>query len=179
MKAEPDTHFFFWGSSVLSQWHRSSFTLNGVDYVTAEQAMMYGKAKLFDDDEIAQQILETRDARKQKSLGRKVRGFDPVLWDKEKFRIVCDISFAKFDQNDGLRRKLFQTGNREIVEASPHDLIWGIGLDEATARITPVEQWPGENLLGKALDKARDLLVAKYSDVDVKVEDGRSPLEDT
>jgi len=156
-------YVFFW-SGPFSQWQRAEFDLDGIRFNTAEQAMMYGKAMLFGDDEIARQIVATRDARKQKALGRQVRGFDPAVWDARKAEIVRRANLEKFRQNRGLRRKLFQTGRNTLVEASPLDAIWGIGLDAATAHVTPPEQWPGENLLGKILTDVRETLRAEFPD---------------
>lgn len=158
-----DQYEFFW-SGPFSQWKRVRLERDGVAFNTAEQAMMYGKAMLFRDDRIAQQILATNDARKQKALGRQVKGFDGAIWDAHKADIVRRANMAKFGQNKGLRRKLFQTGQRTLVEASPHDAIWGIGLDEATARTVPPADWPGQNLLGKILTEVREELRTLHPD---------------
>ena len=158
-----DKYHFFW-SGPFSQWQRARFEMDGVEFNTAEQAMMYHKAKVFGDDTIAEAILATSDARKQKALGRKVKGFDNAVWDKHKEDIVLRANRAKFGQNKGLRRKLFQTGDRQLVEASPLDLIWGIGLDADNARTTPPDQWPGKNLLGKIITQVREELRQQYPD---------------
>ena len=158
----PDDHYHFFWSGPFSQWQRARFEMDGVEFNTAEQAMMYHKAKVFGDDAIAEQILATSDARKQKALGRKVKGFDNAVWDQHKEDIVLRANRAKFGQNKGLRRKLFQTGDRMLVEASPLDLIWGIGLDADNARSTPPDQWPGQNLLGKIITQVREELKAEF-----------------
>lgn len=156
--------FEFYWSGPFSQWQHSEFVLEDVTFNTAEQAMMYFKAVLFKDDEIAKQILAADDPGKQKALGRRVRNFDSATWDAHREDIVLRANRAKFGQNKGLRRKLFQTGYKLLVEASPLDTIWGIGLDEANARITPPEQWPGQNLLGKIVTQVREELRAEYPD---------------
>lgn len=163
MTYDPDDYVFFW-SGPSSQWHKATFTLDGPTFNTAEQAMMYLKAQLFDDQPVAERILATGDPRKQKALGRQVANFDAAIWDQHKVAIVERINMARFTQNKGLRRKLFQTGARTLVEASPLDTIWGIGLDEVNARQTPLDQWPGQNLLGLALTKVRDTLRAEFPD---------------
>lgn len=157
----PAGHHFFW-SGPFSQWQRSEFTHDGVRFVTAEQAMMYQKAKLFADDVTASEILETEEPGKQKALGRKVRNFDQAIWQKHREDIVYQISFSKFDQNKGLRRKLFQTADLELVEASPFDAIWGIGIDAAMAETMEPDAWPGMNLLGKTLTRVRQDLKECY-----------------
>ena len=156
-----DNYEFFW-SGPFSQWKRARFQIDGVDFNTAEQAMMYGKAMLFGDEGTAQKILATSDARKQKALGRQVRGSDNAKWGAYKEDIVREANRAKFSQNEGLRRKLFQTGRKLLAEASPMDAIWGIGLDEETARSVPPDQWPGQNLLGRILTDVREELRAQY-----------------
>jgi ribA/ribD-fused uncharacterized protein len=158
-----DTHVFYW-SGPFSQWQTCSFEIENHVFNSAEQAMMFLKAKLFGDDVIAQKILDARDPGKQKALGRQVAGFTEDLWDVHKIDIVTRINLAKFDQNKGLRRKLFQTGDRTLAEASPLDVIWGIGIDANTALTTDPSLWPGQNLLGQALTDVREKLRIKYPD---------------
>lgn len=169
MAGADDAFHFFW-SGPFSQWQRAEFVLDGDEFNTAEQAMMVGKARVFGDRLVAAKILATRDARKQKALGRQVRGFDNAVWDQHKVDIVRRANLAKFRQNKGLRRKLFQTGDRVLVEASPLDAIWGIGLDADAARQTPPDAWPGQNLLGKVLTEVREVLRAEFADEAALVE---------
>ncbi|MGR3648149.1 MAG: NADAR family protein [Shimia sp.] len=154
-------YHFFW-SGTFSQWHRSDFVLADKSFQTAEQAMMYEKAMLFGDVEIAAQILAETDPGRQKALGRRVRNFDDAIWDTQKARIVTEITRAKYGQNKGLRRKLFQTIPLKLAEASPVDTIWGIGLDATNAAITPPDLWPGKNLPGQILTAVRDELADEY-----------------
>lgn len=156
-----DTHHFFW-SGPFSQWFACEFSLNGHDYKTAEQAMMHGKALIFGDEITARKIMEAVAPGKQKALGREVAGFDQRRWDAEKVDLVTRINLAKFGQNKGLRRKLFQTGELPLVEASPLDTIWGIGLDADAARNISPDQWPGQNLLGKVLTAVRETLARQH-----------------
>lgn len=158
-----DAYVFFWNGP-FSQWQRSEFVLDDVAFVTAEQAMMYLKAKLFQDDAVAEQILRTEGPGRQKALGRQVRGFQEGVWVQHREEIVTRITQAKYDQNKGLRRKLFQTAGKQLVEASPMDTVWGIGLDADRARDVPPEMWPGKNLLGQILTQVRDDLMARYPD---------------
>jgi len=156
---------FFWGhrpsrdgritASCLSQWWPSPFTVNGVTYQTAEHWMMAGKARLFGDEETAEKILAATDPKQVKALGRKARGFDAEAWDREKFSIVAEGSFQKFFQNSELRAFLLSTEDTVLVEASPVDPVWGIGLAADDAAAADPTQWRGENLLGFALMDAR------------------------
>jgi ribA/ribD-fused uncharacterized protein len=158
---------FFWGHTVkggrlgsecLSQWYPASFVVNGICYPTAEHYMMWSKARLFDDDEIAERITLTREPARAKALGRAVRGFDQGTWKQERFRIVVDGSTAKFSQNTQLGDFLLGTKDKVLVEASPRDTIWGIGLGAANPNARVPERWRGLNLLGFALMKARAAL---------------------
>lgn len=139
---------FFWNGP-FSNWHKSEFDYLGIWFKTAEQAMMYEKAMLFDDIEIAKQILQTDDPSEQKKLGRKVKNFDSKIWDATKVQIVKEILKCKFSQNDDLYDELLKYEGFEFVEASPYDKIWGIGFHENDA-LDNVDKW-GENLLGKIL----------------------------
>lgn len=137
--------------------------------MTAEQAMMYFKALLFEDIETAELILEATDPGRQKALGRRVKNFSDTVWDANKYEIVYRINLEKFRQNKGLRRKLFQTGQRKLVEASPVDTIWGIGLEASVAKVTPEALWPGQNLLGEVLTRVREELRAAFPNEVVQV----------
>jgi ribA/ribD-fused uncharacterized protein len=162
-----DTYHFYWNGP-FSQWQRAEFELDGVVFLTAEQAMMYHKALLFEDTDVAAKILKAEDPGKQKALGRQVRNFDEDVWDGRKRNIVKRINYAKFSQNKGLRRKLFQSGNKLLAEASPVDTIWGVGLDAATAAVTDPAMWPGQNLLGQIITEVREELRLKFPDETVQ-----------
>ena len=159
---------FFWGHKakpgdlgkhVLSQWWPARFTIDGQDYLTAEHYMMAEKARLFGDDEIRQKILAAADPGKAKALGRKVRSFDAATWDARCFEIVVRGNAAKFGQDPALGGWLRKTGAAVLVEASPVDRIWGIGLAVDDPRAQDPAQWQGRNLLGFALMRVRAALV--------------------
>jgi ribA/ribD-fused uncharacterized protein len=155
---ETSTHIYFWGS-IYSQWAKTSFLdKNKQVFYTAEQYMMYQKALLFNDTQTAQEILKTKDPKVQKALGRKVKGFSEELWNKNKYRIVVQGNLYKFEQNDKLKKELLATGSKTLVEGSPYDKIWGVGLKYDDPKILNSDNWQGENLLGKALMKVRDIL---------------------
>ena len=120
--------------------------------------MMAGKARLFGDDQVATQILGAGSPRQAKQLGRQVSGFDTARWDAEKYRIVTEGSFEKFRQHKALGAFLLSTGDQVLVEASPVDRIWGIGLAADDERAGNPLLWRGENLLGFALMEGRDRL---------------------
>lgn len=158
---------FFWGhtqkgrtvdKSCLSQWYPASFQVHGERFPTAEHWMMASKASLFGDQEMRARILASRSPGEAKKLGRKVRRFDEAVWDDRSFDIVVEGNVHKFGQNAHLRSFLLTTNNRVLVEASPRDYIWGIGMAQDHPHATNPEMWLGENKLGFALMIARDRL---------------------
>ena len=161
-------YLFFWGhrpqrdgsvgAGCLSQWWPAEFTVNGHRFATAEHYMMWRKATLFGDDEIAGHILTAAHPRRAKDLGRQVRDFDQHLWEQRRFDIVVDGSVAKFGQHEPLLAYLLGTGERVLVEASPTDRVWGIGLAASDERAADPGAWRGLNLLGFALMRARQIL---------------------
>ncbi|MGW6273482.1 NADAR family protein [Streptomyces sp. NPDC055060] len=146
------------GSSCLSQWWPSPFTVGGVAYGTAEHWMMAAKARLFSDAEAEAAVLAARTPAEAKKAGRLVRGFDGEIWARERFGVVVEGSVHKFASSAALSSYLLGTGSRVLVEASPLDRIWGIGLPADDERAQNPEQWLGENLLGFALMEARERL---------------------
>lgn len=162
---EPLDFTFFWGhqrsksavtASCFSQWYEAEFVVEGQRYPTAEHFMMAEKAALFDDQEIRAQVLQAPTPNAAKALGRKVRGFNDQRWLQHRYDIVVRANQAKFSQNPELNEYLMRTGSRVIVEASPVDAIWGIGLAQDHADVNDPNLWKGLNLLGFALMQVRD-----------------------
>jgi hypothetical protein len=152
--------FFFTEASPFSQWFRCQFIVDGQPFNCAEQFMMHGKAVLFGDAEVAAEILAADHPRTHKALGRKVKRFDGGVWERERMRIVKAGNRAKFTQNDELLQTLLATKGTTLVEASPYDRIWGIGLGANDPRAQDQKQWRGKNLLGIVLTELRDELLA-------------------
>lgn len=146
------------GASCLSQWWPSPFVVDGVRYATAEHWMMAGKARLFGDAEAERRVLAAEHPAEAKKVGRLVRGFDDAVWARERFRLVVEGSVHKFAADDDLGMFLLGTGERVLVEASPMDRIWGIGLAADDEAASDPERWRGLNLLGFALMEARERL---------------------
>src|SRR3954466_8109738 len=128
-KAPGEEFTFFW-SGPFSQWHRCRFTVAGKTYNCAEQYMMEQKALLFDDRQTAERIMQAGHPRTQKALGRQVRGFLKEHWDAVAREVVYRGNWAKFTQDPELHAALLATAGTTLVEASPHDTVWGIGLAE-------------------------------------------------
>lgn len=154
-----DGFALFWKTNdYMSNWHPSTFVLHGITFDCAEQYMMYSKAMLFGDTYIAQKVLQTTSPREQKALGRKVRNYDNAVWEAERFEVLYEACLAKFSQNSELKKKLLSTKELHLVEASPYDNIWGIGLDQDHPDATNPQNWKGLNLLGEVLMKVRKTL---------------------
>lgn len=160
---------FFWGhhqsgegvgKSCLSQWWPSPFEVGGITFATAEHYMMWGKAMLFEDARTAERVLAAEHPKQAKDIGRQVRNFDQATWEAHRYDIVVAGNTHKFGQHDDLRRFLLDTGDRVLVEASPLDRIWGIGLRADDPRAADPAQWRGLNLLGFALGDVRNVLDA-------------------
>ncbi|MER5428718.1 NADAR family protein [Streptomyces sp. NPDC002588] len=143
------------GKSCLSQWWPSPFVVEGVGYATAEHWMMAEKARLFGDAEAETQALAAGHPSQAKKAGRLVRGFDEAIWQRERLRIVVEGSVHKFRSDPELTAFLLGTGERVLVEASPVDRVWGIGLAADDEAAGDPERWRGPNLLGFALMEAR------------------------
>lgn len=152
--------FFFTQASPFSQWHPCTFVAHERTFGCAEQYMMHGKALLFGDAETAEAILAAPHPRQHKALGRKVKPFDDAVWKREREAIVLAGNRAKFTQNPALLEVLLATKGTTLVEASPYDRIWGIGLAATDPRAQDPAQWRGQNLLGKILTQLRDELLA-------------------
>jgi ribA/ribD-fused uncharacterized protein len=160
-------YVFFWGhqgndsgttKTCFSQWYESVFEYEGNRFMTAEHFMMYQKAQLFGDSIAAQRLLSAGNPGQAKAIGREVQGFNEETWLAHRFEIVVSTNIAKFGANSDIREFLLNTGNRVLVEASPVDKIWGIGLAEDNPACQNPNLWKGENLLGFALMEARDQL---------------------
>lgn len=157
-----DTHIFFW-NSVYSQWYTTynnggQFIENGIVYPNAEKYMMMAKAKLFNDMEVFDEMSKTDNPRMVKALGRTVKNFSESEWDKHKIDIVTRANVLKFSQNNDLLEILKMHKDKIIVEASPYDKIWGIGLHFDDDKVLYEHLWEGENLLGKCIMNARSIL---------------------
>lgn len=154
--------FFLYGP--FSQWHPSHFLIDGCYYNCVEQFMMAGKARLFDDLDALEAILQAKDPRDHQAIGRRVRGFDQVRWDAAKEQIVRLGNEAKFTQNEHLASLLLATKGTDLVEANPNDPIWGIGLAENHPDAQNPKRWRGQNKLGQILTELRHILAAARSE---------------
>lgn len=154
----PIKYIFFW-DGYLSNWWPAKFNADGVQYPTSEHYFMAHKAMTFNDKNILRKMLRpTILPSDVKRLGRKVKGFNNAKWNMCKERIMIEGNMQKFSQNYELKKYLLSTGDKVLVEASPYDRIWGIGMGEGAKGIEDPFNWKGQNLLGFCLMKVRERL---------------------
>jgi ribA/ribD-fused uncharacterized protein len=146
------------GAGCLSQWWPRPFTVDGVVYATAEHWMMAAKARLFNDEIGLAEVFATPSPGAAKAAGRRVRGFDEAKWREACYDVVVAGNLAKFGQHDDLADVLRRTGRRVLVEASPFDRVWGIGMGRTHEDVGHPTRWHGRNLLGFALMDVRETL---------------------
>jgi len=162
-------HVYFWGhqpsqygvvdKSCLSQWWPCNFIDNdGVEYCSAEQWMMAEKARVFSDRTVLEDILKSDNPKRIKELGRTVSFFDETVWRERAYDAVVEGNLLKFSQDLDLKNYLVSTKDSVLVEASPNDRIWGIGLESSAEGIGNSTNWLGQNLLGFALMEVRDII---------------------
>jgi ribA/ribD-fused uncharacterized protein len=152
---------FFW-KEFLSNWQESPFQVNhnGLvqQYNCVEQYMMAEKARTFNDTETLNKILSTKIPKEQKDFGRNVKNYNDEVWANVRYKAVLFATVAKYDQNKDLLDKLLAIECYSFCEASPYDKVWGIGMDENHPDIGDPDKWQGQNLLGKVITGARDIL---------------------
>jgi ribA/ribD-fused uncharacterized protein len=171
-EGEAPRFLFFWGhrpakdgrvrQSCFSQWYEAPFEVAGTAYPSAEHYMMAAKAALFGDMQTRGRILATTTPGAAKALGRQVEGFEEEVWARERMRIVVDANLGKFGQDARLADFLIGTGNQVLVEASPVDQVWGIGMAADDPDANHPARWRGLNLLGFALMEVRDVLARRH-----------------
>lgn len=146
---------FFWKNS-FSQWHRSKFKVDDVEYCTCEQFMMAEKARFFGDKDTLKKIMDSTSPKEQKALGREVKNFDEGKWDAVARDIVYKGNYAKFTQDKSLKDKLLATKGTTLAEVSEFDEKWGIGRTAEDPLSKDRKTWKGKNWLGETLTKVRD-----------------------
>jgi len=155
-KLREDFIFYFGEESVFSHWFKCSFSINNQSFCCVEQYLMYQKARLFNDAEIAKRILNSSNPARHHHLGKKVAGFNKQSWQQKCRQFAFDGNYGKFTQNSILLETLLQTEGKNFAEASPYDRLWGIGLSMKNPKIYDRSQWRGRNWAGEVLQSVRD-----------------------
>ena len=154
---ETNTHIYFWGTE-FSNFYICKFNYEGHEFNNSEQAFMWEKARTFQDDNTADLILQTPKPRESKELGKIVKNFQESVWNNVCYEIMKKVNLAKWSQNPNLETKLLSTGNKILVEGSPEDTIWGVGLKYDDPLILNEKNWKGKNYLGRVLMDIREYL---------------------
>lgn len=160
MERITDTHIYFWGGE-LSNWYSCIFKYKGHAFKNTEQAFMWEKAIYFNDVLTATEILDEPNPRRNKALGRSIKNFNSEEWLKVSFKYMFDVNFAKWTSSFKLRRIILSTDSKILVEASPYDRIWGIGLHWEDDDVLDERKWKGTNWLGKCLMEVREKIINK------------------
>lgn len=153
-----DNYEFFWGG-IYSNWAPSDIVVGDKTFNCVEQYMMYKKAEVAGDTESMQAVMNTQMPNEQKAIGRRIKNYDDAKWAAVRYEIVKEAIRAKFTQHADLKEKLLASGNKHIVEASPYDVVWGIGMGEDHPDRFDESKWRGDNLLGKCIMDVRAELV--------------------
>lgn len=157
MTIENKTHIYFL-TNWLSNFYKTKITYKGLLFNTTEAIFMWEKARYFGDTSSCMAILQSKDPQEAKQLGRGVRNYNDTEWAKVRYAFMYQANLSKFSQNEDLKKKLLNTGTKQIVEANPRDQIWSCGLAENDPLILDPKNWTGQNLLGKVLMEVREAL---------------------
>lgn len=144
----------------LSNFYKCKIIYDKKEFCCSEQIFMYVKANFFNDSEMIKEIYENKDKHPNfyKSLGRKIKNYDEQKWNSVRYEVMLDCLRAKFNSNVHLKKKLLATKQLKLVEASPYDIIWGIGLSADDPKSNNESEWKGRNLLGQVLMEIRTQL---------------------
>jgi ribA/ribD-fused uncharacterized protein len=157
---------YFWkphqNNGYLGNWYPSPFTVDSKNFLNSEHYFMWKKVMLFEPTREAE-ILSATDPKTMKDIGQSVKNYDDKIWDEKRYEIMKEALFHKFSQNPKLLNKLLWTGDAQLVEASPVDRIWGIGITDVEALMD--KPWRGQNLLGKALMETRARFIVTHGPV--------------
>lgn len=154
----PNIELFYGSDNPLSNNYESQFhTYGWVSFASSEQCFMYNKARLFNDRESTRQLDNLYlSPTKANTIGRRITGFDPIVWEKEKYHLMKEALYQKFSNCPHLKWFLLNTGDKILVNANAKDRVWGAGVSKNHAH--DVQQWTGDNLLGFSLMDVRDHL---------------------
>jgi ribA/ribD-fused uncharacterized protein len=152
---------YFWkphqNDGYLGNWYPSPFTVDNKNFLNSEHYFMWKKVMLFEPTREAE-ILAAVDPKTMKAVGQSVKNYNDEIWSEKRYEVMKEALFHKFSQNPKLLKSLMWTGEAQLVEASPVDRIWGIGITVVEALMD--KPWRGQNLLGKALMETRERFVA-------------------
>lgn len=159
---QPDRVCFYGADSYFSNWNILPFHDNeGIGYKTIEHYIVYQKAILFGDLDVAERVLQSPNGRAAKAESKKIAGYDPAIWKDERYVIELSAVYHKFKSHSDALTHLMKTNDRLLVDCTD-DTYWGSGvrLDDPSARTR--KRWPGNNIGGRTLMDARDILAKEF-----------------
>jgi ribA/ribD-fused uncharacterized protein len=151
-----DNHiFFFTGASRLSNFHPAPFTVDDTRFINSEQYIQAKKSSLFKSPEVTAKIMASSNPGEMKRLTKNLPNFCQKTWEENAQEIAHTAILHKFQQNKNLLQYLISTGDKVLVEASPYDKWWGIGLDKDEKNILGKKMSWGKNVQGSILMRVR------------------------
>jgi ribA/ribD-fused uncharacterized protein len=154
--------FYFSEDSLYSHWYKCDFFVAGEKYCCVEQYLMYRKAILFGDNDVAKKIMNSSRPSWHRMLGKQITGFDKKKWHDHCRTFSLEGNLAKFSQNPVLKEALMQSAGKFFAEASPYDRVWGIGLSLSNPQNLVRANWRGKNWAGESLDATRKELQSSF-----------------
>ncbi len=164
MKLTRSFAYFNGADEVFSTWYPAQFYYQAIPFENVQHFVNYSKAMLFKSHELAERIYKAKDPKLCQELGQKIEHFNQEKWNAHREKYVHIACREKFLQHNDLLTLLFETGDRMLVEATPHDFYWGIGLSEDDPRANTPSQWPGRNRLGHILTEFREWMMEGYDE---------------
>jgi ribA/ribD-fused uncharacterized protein len=135
---------FFGPYRWLSNFHPCEVHYGFAAYVSSENA--YQAAKIYPDDREPFQVCEPYVSKNLWKDDRFRKIYTPEQWDSIKYSVMFNILVSKFLLNNDLRKKLLETGKKELVELNHWgDTFWGVDIRKG-----------GQNNLGKILMYLRE-----------------------
>lgn len=137
-KLDTDTQVFFYEQEfyVLSNFSAFNLEWHGWIFPTSEHA--YHWEKFPEYESVAKRIHLAPSAHEAMKIAQEHKGIQRKGWDSIKVGVMRGILWAKVQQHEYVHRKLLETGERQLIEDSWRDDVWGWGPNK-----------DGKNMLGK------------------------------
>lgn len=155
---------FATANAYLSNFFRCDLEYNGLLFDSAERAYQFERCKRLGAPEIAQQVLDAKDAKACKQASWYVKSTPE--WDAQKRGIMKEIVTEKFSQNDLLLESLLATGKKALIEATT-DMFWGAAT-VIGSKLLKNGSWKGRNELGLILVEVREELKRERNWVEMR-----------
>ena len=143
MKRTDTITLFFTKECPLSNFYPSTFIVEDTPFINVEQFICFKKAMLFDTREVAKEFLVMREPKDMKRRAKRLKRYDDHVWKASAKDILREALTAKFNQNELLKSELLSTKDTTIGEASPSDVLFGIGLSLFNPNATSPTGWRG------------------------------------